>query len=105
LTDKRKIVARYFKMWNTGESAVAAEVLSADWLDHTHPEVTGPDGVRESVETIRAAQPNLRFDITAILADGDLVTAIGEVGTTKLVWVVRLDGDRMAEMRTYREMS
>lgn len=107
------LVARYFEMWNTGEAAVAPEILTPTWLDHAHPEATGPDGVRKAVEAVRAAQPDLRFHVTAILGDGDLVSVVGCVGRgpeaggplSKLIWLIRLEGDRMAEMWTYRESS
>lgn len=106
----KQVVARYFEMWNTGDSAIAHEVLSPDWVDHAHPEVVGPQGVQQAVENIRAAQPNLHFHIEALLADGDLVAAVGSVGprpgtadsATRLIWLVRLVEGRMAEMWTYR---
>ena len=40
------IAARYFEMWNTGDSSIAAEILSPGWVDHAHPEAGGPDAVR-----------------------------------------------------------
>ncbi|HEX6519039.1 MAG TPA: nuclear transport factor 2 family protein [Streptosporangiaceae bacterium] len=102
------VLSRYFGMWNTGDSSAAAEILHEDWVDHAHPEVSGPDGVRQAVEKIRAAQPGLRFSITAMLGDGDLVAVAGEVGRdgdtappSKLMWLIRLEGSRMAEMWTY----
>ncbi len=42
------IAARYFEMWNTGDSSIATEILSPDWMDHAHPEVTGPSGQARS---------------------------------------------------------
>jgi ketosteroid isomerase-like protein len=107
------IVSRYFGMWNTGDSSVAAEILREDWVDHAHPEVTGPDSVRHAVEKVRAAQPGLRFRVTAILGDGDLVAVAGEVGNdqaagsslSKLMWLIRLEDERMAEMWTYRQVA
>jgi len=109
----RHVVARYFQMWNTGDTSIAVEVLSPDWVDHAHPEVTGPKGVQHAVEQIRAAQPGLCFQIDAILGDGDLVAVIGAVGQTsesaseparvsRLVWLVRLQDGLMAEMWTYQ---
>ncbi|HUY45904.1 MAG TPA: nuclear transport factor 2 family protein [Streptosporangiaceae bacterium] len=105
-----EVVARYFEMWNTGQSPIAQVILHPGWIDHAHPEVTGPDGVRESVDTVRAAQPDLRFRITAILGDGDLVAAVGDVergpgadpAASQMIWLIWLQGGRMAEMWTYR---
>jgi predicted SnoaL-like aldol condensation-catalyzing enzyme len=100
-------VARYFEMWNTGDTSIAAQILCPDWTDHAHPEVTGPDSVRQAVSRLRAAQPDLRFAIAAILGDGDLVAAVGEVtrgpgiAASRLMWLIRLEGNRMAEMWTY----
>ena len=71
------------------------------------PRWPGPDSVRQAVGRLRAAQPDLRFTITAILGGDDLVAAVGEVGrgpgtaNSRLVWLIRLDGNRMAEMWTY----
>ena len=73
--------ARYFEMWNTGESSIASGNLSPGWVDHAHPEVTGPDGVRLAVERTRAAQPDLQFHIEAVLGDGDLVAVVGSPGS------------------------
>jgi predicted SnoaL-like aldol condensation-catalyzing enzyme len=106
----REIVARYFEMWNTGDSSIAAEILSPGWVDHAHPEVAGPHAVQLAVERIRAAQPGLRFRIDAILGDGDLVAVAGSASrgshasspTSDLIWLIRLEDGRMAEMWTYR---
>ena len=104
---RHAVVARYFEMWNTGGSSVAEQILCPDWTDHAHPEVTGPGSVRQAVGRLRAARPDLRFAITAILGDGDLVAAVGEVSrgpgsaASRLVWLIRLEDNRMAEMWTY----
>lgn len=67
----QQIAARYFEMWNTGDASIASQILHPDWIDHAHPEVTGPHGVQQAVKQIRAAQPDLRFQIDAILANDD----------------------------------
>jgi hypothetical protein len=36
----QQIAARFLEMWSTGGSSIAAEILSPDWVDHAHPEVT-----------------------------------------------------------------
>jgi hypothetical protein len=105
---RHAVVGRYFEMWNTGDSSAASQILCPGWADHAHPEVTGPGSVRQAVGRLRAAQPDLRFTINAILGEDDLVAAVGGVsrgpGTaaSRLVWLIRLEGDRMAEMWTYR---
>jgi aryl-alcohol dehydrogenase-like predicted oxidoreductase/ketosteroid isomerase-like protein len=99
--ETRTLVARYFDMWNSGDASIAAEILSPDWVDHAHPEVTGPDGVRRAVERIRAASPDLRFEIDAILGDGPLVAASGGTSSTRMIWLVRAEDGRLSEMWTY----
>jgi hypothetical protein len=109
----RQIAARYFEMWNTGDSSIAGEILSPGWVDHAHPEVTGPQSVQQAVERTRAAQPDLRFQMDAILGDGDLVAVVGAASrgpqanqaATRLVWLIRFKDDLMAEMWTYRDTS
>ena len=111
MSSGRRTAARYFEMWNTGDSSIAAEILSPGWVDHAHPEVTGPDAVRLAVERTRAAQPDLRFHIEAVLGDGDLVAVVGSPGrgaqpgpaASRLIWLIRLEDGRLAEMWTYRD--
>ncbi|MEV4514427.1 nuclear transport factor 2 family protein [Dactylosporangium sp. NPDC049525] len=103
-----KVVARYFDMWNTGDVAVAAEILHPDWVDHAHPEVAGVAGVQQSVQAVRAARPDLQFTVHSILGDDDLVAVVGSVGQPadggpgNLVWLVRLVDGLMAELWTYQ---
>jgi ketosteroid isomerase-like protein len=105
----QQVVARYFDMWNTGDSSIAFEILSPDWVDHAHPEVNSPQAVRQAVEKVRAAQPDLHFQIEAILGNDDLVAAVGSAGgrpdagepASRLIWLIRLKDGRMAEMWTY----
>jgi SnoaL-like domain len=105
----RDIAARYCEMWNTGNSSIAAEILSSGWVDHAHPEVAGPRGVWQAVEQARTAQPDLRFQVDAILGDADLggcrrVPRTDEV-STRLVWLIGLKDGQMTEMWTYRDMT
>jgi predicted ester cyclase len=105
------VVARYFDMWNTGDTTIADHVLHPDWVDHAHPEVAGPAGVRQAIRTIRAARPDLHFHIHTILGDNDLIAAVGSVGQPQqaasspghLVWLIRLVDGLMAEMWTYQQ--
>jgi hypothetical protein len=83
----------------------------ADWVDHAHPEVTGPAGVKQAVQTIRAARPDLHFTIHSILGEDDLIAVVGSVGQPqpstdspgRLIWLIRLVDGLMAEMWTYQQ--
>jgi len=98
-------------MWNAGDSSIAAEILSPEWVDHAHPEVAGPQSVQQAVEHLRAAQSGLRFHVQSILGDGDLVAVVGSVSrgeqaageASRLIWLIRVADGRMAEMWTYRD--
>jgi len=104
-------VRRYFDMWNTGDTAIADQVLHPDWVDHAHPEVIGPAAVKQAVQAMRAARPDLHFNVHTILGDSDLVAVVGSVDQPqntadlpgRLVWLVRLVDGLMAEMWTYRQ--
>jgi ketosteroid isomerase-like protein len=104
------VVGRYFDMWNTGDTAIADEILHPDWVDHAHPEVTGPAAVKQAVEATRAARPDLHFTVHTVLGDDDLVAVVGSVGRPphsgepgRLIWLVRLVDGLMAEMWTYHQ--
>src|SRR3954453_18740213 len=104
-------VMRYFDMWNTGDTTIADQVLHPDWVDHAHPEVTGPTAVKHAVQAIRAARPDLHFSVHTILGDNDLVAVVGSVGQPqqtadtpgRLVWLIRLADGLMTEMWTYQQ--
>ena len=107
------LVARYFDMWNTGDGSAAHEILGPDWVDHAHPESTGPAGVQQAVRRLRSTDPDLRFRIDAILGNGELTAAVGGVtrgpgadaAPTRIIWLVRTRDGRMREMWTYHARS
>jgi predicted SnoaL-like aldol condensation-catalyzing enzyme len=105
--DDRQVVMRYFEMWNTGEVSIAHQLVHPDWTDHAHPDVKGPEGVRQAVDSIRHTRPDLCIRITAALGDGDLVAVVGEVShdndstASPLIWLIRIEDHRVAEMWTY----
>jgi SnoaL-like domain len=107
----RSVVARYFDMWNTGDTTIADQILHPNWVDHAHPEIAGPAGVLRAVQTIRAARPDLHFNIHTILGDNDLIAAVGSVGQPPhatdspghLIWLIRVVDGLMAEMWTYQQ--
>ena len=106
----RELARLYFEMWNTGDTTAAAQILSAHWADHSHPEARDPQGVREAVAEIRAARPDLRFEIETIFTEGDRACVVGGVGVPgapgqiagRLVWLFQVRDGRLAELWTYR---
>jgi ketosteroid isomerase-like protein len=107
-TSAKALVARYFEMWNSGDTDIAGDILAPDWTDHAHPEIEGVAGVQAAVRDIRAARPNLRFRIDSVLAEDDRVAVVGGVGPLppgtdpgNLVWLIRVADGRLAEMWTY----
>ena len=67
------------EMWNTGKVELADEVLASDWRGHAHPEVTGPEDVKQAVSRIRSAFPDFYISIVSIVSEGDMVALRGTV--------------------------
>ena len=109
----KTLVRRYMEMWNTGHVELADEVLAPAWVDHAHPEVTGPESVKQTVSQIRAAFPDFRITIVSIVSEDDLVALRGTVQRTHqgkevastVMWFVRLAHGKMMEMWTGSETS
>ena len=104
------VVMRYFDMWNTGDTTIADQVLHPGWVDHAHPELSGPAGVQQAVQTIRTARPDLHFTIHTVLGDNDLIAVMGSAGQPQqadppghLIWLISLVDGLMAEMWTYQQ--
>ena len=105
------VVRRYFDMWNTGDTTIADQILHPNWSDHSHPEITGPAGVKQTVQTIRASRPDLHFTIHDVLGENDLIAVVGSVGQPqqtpdspgRLIWLIRVADGLMAEMWTYQQ--
>jgi ketosteroid isomerase-like protein len=100
----RDVVLRYFDMWNSGDTTGIDDIIDPDWIDHAHPDIRGPGGVRDSIVAIKSAQPRLHFHLDHVLDDTDMIAVAGSVhgASTRLMWLIRIRAGRMAEMWTYR---
>ena len=68
------IVQKYIELWSTGNLALADEVLSDDFVDHTHPQqASGPESVKQAVQAFREGFPDVHVAIEQIIGEGDLV--------------------------------
>ena len=104
----KTVVRRYLEMWNTGNMGLANEVLASTWVDHSHPEATGPESVKQAVLQIRAAFPDFRITIESMVGEDDLVALRGIVRretVSRVMWFVRLADGKMLEMWTGSEVS
>lgn len=108
LEANKDVARRYIEMWNTGKVALAGEVLAPDYMDHAHPEISGPESVKQSVQKIRAALPDFNIAIEFIISEGDLVALRGTIRRTQqgtlvvshVIWFIRIVGGKMTELWT-----
>ena len=103
----KAVVRRYLEMWNSGDAAIADEVLAADYVDAAHPEVQGADSVKASLGQARAAIPDFHIGIEAIIGEGDMVAVRATIrrkgADSRVAWFVRLANGKMTELLTYIE--
>jgi len=70
----KALVRRYVELYNTGNVALADEVIAPDFVDYTHPELRpGPEDVKNEVASFRAAFPDAPITIEDIIGEGDTV--------------------------------
>ena len=74
-TEANKMLVRhYVELYNTGDVALADEVIALDFVDYTHPELrSGPEDVKNEVTSFRAAFPDARITVEDIISEGDTV--------------------------------
>jgi len=70
----KALVRRYIELWETGNRALADEILAAEFIDHAHPDQPpGPEPVKQEVMAFRTAFPDAHATIEATIGEGDLV--------------------------------
>jgi len=67
------LVLRYFEMWNTGQGAMADELLGPTYLEHAHPNFLGPAASRALVPRLHGRYPGMVVSAEVVLADADFV--------------------------------
>ena len=107
----KALVERYLEMWNTGNAAIADQILSPTWQDHNHPEITSIEGVRQALAATRQAFPDFHISVEAIIGERNVValraivqrTRQGSFETSRVVWFVRVEDGKLAELWTVAE--
>jgi hypothetical protein len=69
----KALVLRYFEMWNTGQGAVADELLSVTYIEHAHPGLLGPAAARSVVPRLHGLYPEVIVSAEVIMADAEFV--------------------------------
>jgi predicted SnoaL-like aldol condensation-catalyzing enzyme len=78
----KSLVRRYFEMWNTGEGAIADQVLGRRYVDHAYPDVIGPAAVRSFAPRFHKANPDARMTPEILGADGEYVAVRNTIRKT-----------------------
>ncbi len=74
LEANKALVRRYIRMWETGNVALADEILAAEYRDHTHPgRLPGPETVKQEVLAFRAGFPDASITVEQMIGEADLV--------------------------------
>ncbi|HEY8076012.1 MAG TPA: ester cyclase [Labilithrix sp.] len=110
--DNIALVRRYFEMWNTGEGAIAGDILAPSYVDHTQPHTIGPAAARSLVPRFHAANPELRMAIDVVAAGHDFVAVrntIRREGSDAPIAMesfvlFRIEGGKLAEQWTFDAM-
>lgn len=74
----KECVRRLFsEVWSSGKLGLLDTLIGAAYVDHNPAsgQVSGTEGVKDRVEALRAAFPDLRFTVEELVAEGDLVAA------------------------------
>jgi steroid delta-isomerase-like uncharacterized protein len=75
--NKALIRAHYDSAANAYRPSVIDRQVAPDFIDHSHPQLAGPDCVKAKVRALRAAFPDLTVTIEDLVAEGDLVAVRG----------------------------
>jgi predicted SnoaL-like aldol condensation-catalyzing enzyme len=69
----KALVLRYFDMWNTGQGAVADDLLGPTYIEHAHPDFLGPAAARSLVPRLHELYPGTVVSAEVVLADAEFV--------------------------------
>jgi steroid delta-isomerase-like uncharacterized protein len=104
----KALVRAWVEVWNTGDLDAVDGLLAPGFVRHdpNAPEVHGAAEERQLIAMYRAAFPDLRFTVDAIVAEGDTVavrlTAVGTHRGELLGIPPTGKAVRVAVMETYR---
>lgn len=115
LSEQRQLVERYVAAYATGDSSKLDEIIAPSFVDHTHTEFSGPQGVAAGIRHVHEGLSDVEVILEQVVCDTDsvafLVTAsgthTGEFGGkpptgNRIVWrladFVRVQDGKFAEL-------
>jgi steroid delta-isomerase-like uncharacterized protein len=88
--DKQVVRRFYEELWDRGNLAAADELVARDYIRHDlrpGDAPPGPAGQKAVAEKFRAAFPDVRLEVEALVGEGDLVVARWTmIGTHSGAW-------------------
>src|SRR3954467_4229216 len=70
----KALIRRFYDhVWNKAEYWAADDLVAPDYVRHAPQPIRGRDGIREIVEQVRAAFPDLFITIEDLISEGDRV--------------------------------
>lgn len=81
---EKKVARLWYEAFNTRDRAVIDRILSPQWVDIPAPpgQQSGPAGLKQILEELTIAFPDLRITIQEVLQDGDKVIVRSEIEGT-----------------------
>ena len=73
--DNTLLVRRWFEVLQTGNLAIADEVIAPTFITHdsSMPEAKGPEGMKQRARLLRTAFPDIKYTLENFVVEGDKV--------------------------------
>jgi steroid delta-isomerase-like uncharacterized protein len=84
LEENKTLVRRFFAAIEGGDFGVFDEIVALDYDDHLAGQGRGREALKKYFAGLRAAFPDLRLPITAVVAEDDRVAVLNAVRGTQL---------------------
>jgi len=79
IEDNKRVALRWGQeLWSQGNLAVADEIIAPDYIRHDPGDpfpARGPEDVKRIVTMLRTMLPDLRIEVEAVIAEGDIVVS------------------------------
>ncbi|MGZ3423858.1 MAG: ester cyclase [Polyangiales bacterium] len=116
----RRLAERYLELYRTGDLSIVDEIFAPEYVDHTLPQFSKPEGVALAVRLLHAGFRDIEVQVQHVVIEGDRAAFMfaiqgTHVGTfaghaptqARVQWTganfVRVENDRIAELWTVQD--